>query len=224
MTEQINQIPAGCVQMGEALYMRDAKERLVPLAQVSQVDQLEDQTVRKILDYAAELNAQISRFKGHCFDDVGAFMALIAEKYGASKGGAKGNITLTSFDGCAKVQIQVSDNLTFGPELQVAKTLVDECIAEWAADARAEIRLLVEDAFRVDKEGLVSREAIFRLRRIEIDDERWRRAMDAITDSIRVVGSRTYMRFYQRPSPRDSWKAVTIDLASAEMPAVQAAE
>ena len=59
------------------------------------------------------------------------------------------------------------------------------------------------------------------LRRVEIDDERWRSAMQAITDSIRVVGSRQYIRFYRRASAEAAWQAVTVDLASAEPPAAR---
>lgn len=196
-------------------YMPDAKGRLVPELLVRAEDKLEDQLVRKIMGYADELSARIARFKGHTFDDIGAFMALLAEKYGASKGGAKGNVTFTSYDGTLKVQVQVSDTLTFGPGLQVAKELIDACIADWADGARDEIRTLVQHAFRTDKEGLVNREAIFALRRIEIADERWQRAMEAITQSIRVAGSNTYVRFYRRADPQAKWEAVTIDLASA---------
>lgn len=200
-------IPAG--------YFQDAKGRLVPEHLVKPEHKLEDQMVRKILGYADELSAQIARFKGHTFDDVGAFLALLAEKYQASRGGSKGNMTFTSFDGTLKVQVQVADAITFGPELQIAKDLVDECIAEWAEGSRAEIRALVEHAFRTDKEGLVNREAIFALRRIDIADERWQRAMAAITDSIRVAGSKTYVRFYRRADAQGRWQAIPIDLAAA---------
>ncbi len=196
-------------------YMKDAKGRLVPEHLVKPVDKLQDQLVRKMMGYAAELSAQIARFRGHCFDDVGAFLGLLGEKYGATRGGRKGNMTFTSFDGCMKVQVQVADRLTFGPELQVAKDLIDACIAEWSEGSRAEIRALVDHAFRADKEGQVSREAIFALRRVEIADERWQRAMEAVTDSIRMVGSKTYLRFYRRRSPEAPWEAVSIDLASA---------
>lgn len=200
-------VPAG--------YMADAKGRLVPEVMVKQTDKLEDQLVAKMLNYADDLSAQISRFKAHCFDDVGAFLALLAEEYGAKKGGAKGNITFTSFDGRAKVQIAVAESLTFGPELQIAKSLIDECIAEWSEGVNANIRALVDHAFKVDKEGQVSRDSIFALRRIDIDDERWRSAMKAIGDSIRVEGSKTYVRFYRRPNAESRFEAVTIDLASA---------
>jgi hypothetical protein len=206
--DQIKQdIPAG--------FWMDSKGRMVPEAMVNEVDKLEDQLVKKMSAYADELSAQIARFKGHCFDDVGAFMSLIAEKYRAGRGGAKGNVTFSTYDGCLKVQIAVADHLSFGPQLQVAKTLVDECIAEWAEDARSEIRVLVEHAFRTDREGQVSREAIFALRRVNIQDPRWQSAMEAISDSIRVVGSKTYIRFYRRETPQSPWVPVTIDLAAA---------
>ena len=202
----MNAIPEG--------YRMDAKGRLVPERLIREIDRLEDQLVDKCLGYADELNAQIARFKGHTFDDVAAFMDLLAESYGQARGGRKGNVTFTSFDGCAKVQVAVQDHIDFGPELQVAKQLIDDCIEEWAAGSCDEIRALVNHAFEVDKPGQVNREALFALRKIDIDDERWRQAQAAITDSIRVTGSKTYVRFYRRPSPEAPWRAVTIDLAA----------
>lgn len=216
-------VPAGAIELNGDLFMTDAKGRHTPIGLVKDADKLEDQLVRKMLGYSGDLSAQIARFKGHCFDDVGAYLDLLAEKYGwRPKDGAKGNMTFTTFDGCMKVQIAVADTLVFGPELQIAKGLIDECIAEWAAGSRAEIRALVEHAFRTDKEGQVSREAVFSLRKIDIEDERWRGAIQAINDSIRVQGSKTYLRFYRRSRPTDKWVAVTIDLASAELPAAEA--
>lgn len=200
-------IPAG--------YLRDAKGRLVPEQMVRPTDKLQDQLVTKMMAHADELSARIARFKAHCFDDVGTFVDLLAEQYGATRGGAKGNMSFNSFDGRLKVVIAVAEHLTFGPELQVAKGLVDECIAEWAKGANDQIKVLVQHAFQTDQEGRVSREAIFALRRIEIEDERWQRAMVAIGDSVRIEGSKTYLRFYRRDRPEESWRPVTIALAAA---------
>lgn len=204
------------VELHGEQYMRDAKNRLTPVEVVSAKDKLEDQLVRTILMHADDLNQQIARFKGHCFDDIGAHLDLLGEQYGYKpKEGAKGNMTFTSYNGCLKVQVAIADTLVFGPELQIAKGLIDACIAEWAEGSRAEIRALVEHAFRTDKEGQVSREAVFSLRKIDIDDGRWKSAIQAINDSIRIQGSKTYLRFYRRLRPTDSWVNVTIDLASA---------
>lgn len=196
-------------------YMADAKGRLVPEHLVKPADKLQDQLVKKMMDFANALSAQIARFKGHCHDDVGAFLAILAEEYGAERGGQKGNMTFTTYDGLMKVQVAVADKTTFGPQLQTAKKLIDECITEWSEGVNANIRALVEHAFRVDKEGQVSRDALYALRRLDIDDERWQRAMQAITDAEIIEGSKTYIRFYRRSRAEDRFVQVTIDLASA---------
>lgn len=196
-------------------YMADAKGALVPLATIKPADKLEDETVRKIIGFARDLSAQIGRFRGHTFTDLGELDALLEQEYDATRGGRKGNRTYQSFDGLMKVQVQVSDFIDFGPQLQVAKKLIDECLTEWAADSRDEIRALVTRAFNTDKEGQINRSEIFMMMRLDIADERWKRAMDAVRDAMRVTGSKQYVRFYERASVEDKWTAVTIDLAKA---------
>ena len=207
--------PTGEVMVNGKAYMPDAKGNLVPVETIRPADRLEDETVRKVIAYATELSAQIARFKAHTFDDLGAFEALLAQEYGSAKGGAKGNKTFMSFDGLMKVTIQVQDYIDFGPQLQTAKELIDECLNEWAADSRPEIRAIVTRAFNTDKAGKINRAEIFLLLRLEIDDERWQRAMTAIRDAMRIVGSKTYMRCYERAAINDGWQAITIDLAKA---------
>lgn len=208
-------IAAGVREVGGKKMMADAKGRLIPVDLVKPVDRLMDETVRRFMAFATDISDQIARFKGHCFDDLGAFQALISEKYDASVGSERGNVTLTTLDGCMKVQFQVQDRISFGPELQAAKKLIDACLAEWSNGADAKIVAIVNRAFNVDQEGTINRAEIFTLLRVEIADDRWRRAMDAIHESIRVIGSTTYIRFYTRPSPTAKWAGVTIDLASA---------
>lgn len=65
------------------------------------------------------------------------------------------------------------------------------------------------------KEGQINRAELFMLLRVEIADERWVSAMTAIRESMRIIGSRLYVRFYDRPASDAPWHAVTIDLAAA---------
>ncbi len=64
-----------------------------------------------------------------------------------------------------------------------------------------------------DKEGKVNRGEIFMLLRLDIDDPRWKEAMRAIRESLRVTTSKEYVRFYERDTLESPWRAVTIDLA-----------
>lgn len=205
----------GTIEFNGRRYMTDAKGALVPIDLVKPADKLIDETVRKVMDFARSLSAQIARFKGHTFDDLGSLQDLIAQEYGIELGGRKGNVTFTSYDGTMKIQIAVADRLEFGPELQAAKIQVDACLAEWSAESRDELVAIVNRAFSVDKEGQINRAELFSLLRVDIADPRWREAMRAVRDSIRIIGARLYVRFYERPRPDAAWQAVTIDLASA---------
>jgi hypothetical protein len=193
--------------------MHDAKGGLVPLDLIKPQHKLEDELVRKIMGHAIALSDQVARFKEHTFDDISGFEALLAQEYAATIGGAKGNKTLMTHDGLFQIKVQVADSIVFGPELQTAKVLVDECLNEWAEGARDEIRAIVTKAFNTDKAGQINRSEIFMLLRLEITDQRWQRAMKAIREAIRVVGSKTYVRCYRRPTQDAAWEPVSIDLA-----------
>lgn len=208
-------IPDGREEIGDKVYMRDAKGSLVPVELIRPQDILQDETVRRIIGFAVALSDQVARFKQHTFDDLGAFEALLEQEYGASVGGPKGNKTLMSHDGLFKVSVQVADYIDFGPELQIAKELVDACLNEWSADARPEIRAVVTRAFNTDKAGQINRTEIFMLLRLDITDPRWLKGMQAIRDAMRVVGSKTYVRCYKRRAADAPWEAITIDLAKA---------
>lgn len=214
-TTNIQAVPDGIEVVNGKDYMADAKGSLVPVEMIKAETKLEDQTVRKIIGYAAELSDQIARFKGHTFEDLSTLEGLLAEKYGRTKGGAKGNKTFMSHDGLFKVLIQVADHIDFGPQLQIAKELVDECLNEWSAESRPEIRAIVTRAFNTDKAGQINRSEVFMLLRLEIEDGRWKQAMTAIRDAMRVVGSKTYVRCYQRDTFDGPWQAITLDLAKA---------
>lgn len=195
--------------------MIDAKGHPMPLANVAPADKLQDELVRKIMGFAIDLSARISRFRDHTMGDLCGFDDLLAQEFGAKIGGKKGNRTYQSYDGLLQVRVQIADHIEFGPELQIAKSLLDECLTEWSAESHPKIQAVVTRAFNTDKEGQINKSELFMLLRLEMDDERWKRAMDAIRASIRVTGSKEYVRFYRRPSLEAGWEAVTIDLAKA---------
>jgi hypothetical protein len=190
-------------------YMRDARGALVPLELVKPADKLEDELVRREMGFAIALSEQ------HLFTNLGEFDALLAQEYKLGKGGAKGNRSYTSYDGLMRVSVRVADLLDFGPGLQAAKALVDECLTEWSADSRPEIRAIVTRAFNTDREGQINRSEIFMLLRLDIAEPRWVEAMRALREAMRVVGSKLYVRIERRARADARWEAVTIDLAAA---------
>lgn len=204
----------GRVEIGGRVYLKDSRGALVPKETVKPQHELEDETVRKIIGFARALSGQIARFREHTMGDLADFDALLAQQYGGrARGGVKGNRTYQSYDGCLKVQVQVAEAIAFGPELQIAKGLIDECLTEWSGESRPEIAAVVTRAFDVDKEGRIDAAAIYSLLRLDIEDARWTRAQAAIREAMRVVGSKEYVRFYERDTPDGAWRAITVDLA-----------
>lgn len=196
-------------------HMTDVKGRLVPVELIKPVDLLMDETVRKVAFFAQELSAQVARFKQHTLDDIAGFKALLAQEHNTEIGGAKGNITLTSFDGLVKVSVKIADLTMFGPELQNAKAKVTECIRTWAEGAAPELVALVESAFQVDQEGRVNRSDLLYLLRLDIDHPTWVEGMDLIRKAERPMGTKEYVQVHVRPHTGAKWEHVTIDVAAA---------
>lgn len=199
-------------------FMADSAGRLVPIETIRPIDIERDKLVLEIVAKAKELNAAIAQFKGAVFGDIEAFIELSAEQYGVQLRGAtakgKGNVSLASFDGRYKVQRAVSESITFDERLVAAKALIDECITDWSAGSRPEIHALINNAFQVDKAGKINTGRVLGLRRLEITDERWQNAMRAIGEAVQVVGSKSYVRVYERIGSSEQFRAIALDVAS----------
>lgn len=195
-------------------YMQDAKGALWPKDTVREIDLLRDDLVREIVSRAKAQSEALAQFKAGVFGDIESFIQLSGEKYGVKMGGIKGNVSLITFDGRYKVQRAVAESLAFDERLQVAKELIDQCIHEWSQGSRSEIRALINDAFQVDKEGRVNSARILSLRRLDIKDEQWNKAMQAIGESIQVAGSKTYFRVYERVGDTDQYRPISLDIAA----------
>jgi hypothetical protein len=196
-------------------YRQNAHGHLVPETSIKEIDLLRDELVVQLFADAKKINATLAELRHRAFADIQAFAQLSAEKYGAKIGGKKGNLTLVSFDGRYKILRAISDQLVFDERLQAAKALIDACLTEWSEGSRPEIRTLINDAFQVDKEGNIDTGRVLSLRRLNIVDERWKRAMEAIGESLRVSVSRSYIRIYERVGETDRYDQIPLDLANA---------
>lgn len=195
-------------------YRADAKGCLVPESMIKPIDRTRDELVRDIVGDAKLVSATLREFKTRVFADINAFVELSAEQYEVKLGGKKGNLTLFSFDGAFKVQVAIAEHMIFDERLQAAKQLIDECITDWSQGSRDEIKVLVQAAFQTDKEGKINTGRVLALRRLDIRDQKWQTAMKAIGESLQVVGSKEYVRFYERIGTSDQYRPISLDVAA----------
>ena len=196
-------------------YMKNASGHLVPIAQVREQDRLRDQVAQDLFREAQDLSARLKAFKSKALGDIADLVAIAGEKYGINMGGKKGNVTVNSYDGAIRIQRAHADQIAFTEELEVAKELINGCIDRWSEGANPHIRVLVDRAFRTDTKGQIKTAAVLELLRLEINDDEWQRAMEAIKDSIQSTGTAVYIRVYQRVGDTDRYDQVVLDVAGA---------
>lgn len=194
-------------------YKQDAHGNLVPIKNIKESDLLRDEVVIDIVTNAIKLRETLAKAKKEFFDSFHAFVELSAEKYDVKLGGRKGNTTLYSFDGRYRIDFAINERIELDEKVNAAKALIDECIKDWAATSNSNIITLINQAFKVDKWGNLNTRRILELRNVEIDDERWIRAMDAISDSLKVIDSKEYMRFYERLE-NGEYRHISLDFAA----------
>lgn len=193
-------------------YKRNAVGHLVPVETIKDVDLARDEFVLETIKKANVIATLVADFKVTLAGDVQAWLDLAAEKYDAQLGSMRGNVTLTSFGGKYQLLRAVSDQFDFDEALQAAKALIDECLRDWTRGGDPRVRALIDDAFQVDKKGRINAKRILGLRKLKIDDPKWLKAMEAINDSLTVVGSRTYFRFYERDE-RGNYQQIQLDFS-----------
>lgn len=198
-------------------YLLDAQGRLVPLDLVKPIDLARHELTMEIVERAKALHTQLREFKLWSLEVVAAFVELSAMEYGVHIGGEKGNVTLTTFDGRFQVKRATQESVAFDERLQVAMSLCYECGQDWTEGAKGEgnLRAALDHAFKTDAEGRISVARVLALRRWSIKDEKWHKAMEIISDSLLVVGSKAYLRVYERIGIAEQFKPIPLDVAAS---------
>ena len=199
-------IPAG--------FVMNAVGHLVPEHQVREHDKLRDGVARDLSTIALDINKALAAFKAKALADIDDLIAISSARYGVTIGGKKGNASITTYDGQFKIERAMAERITFTEEILAAKELIDQCIRKWSEGANSHLRVLVDRAFRANRAGQIKTGDVLSLLRVEIDDPDWKRAMEALKDSIQVNGTAVYIRVYQRIGQTDQYQPINLNIAA----------
>ncbi|MFP5420267.1 MAG: DUF3164 family protein [Gammaproteobacteria bacterium] len=206
-TNQI-EIPAG--------WLRNAAGNLVHESEISEQDKLCDSVVMAIASVALRLNSELKALKDKALSDIDDLITIAGEKYDMKLGGPKGNISLLSFDGSFKLKRIHQDSIGYTEEMEVAKAKVFECISRWGQtvheDAHKHLFTLATRAFRPTKGGEISISRVMDMLRAEINDPDWKKAKQAVQDSLIVNGKAVYIQVQQRGEGK-KYSTILLDIA-----------
>lgn len=199
------EVPAG--------YRKNAKGHLVPEHLIGPVDLMTDDLVNEIAHDWKLMHEELTSFKRVTFGEVHALIATINDEYKVKRGGEKGNVQFFNYDGRYKLVVAVNETIAPGPELQAAQEKINECLDNWTDDARPELKSIINEAFATDGQGGIRISRILQIRRYKIQSEDWQMAMKALDEALRVVGSKQYLRLYER-NQAGAYLPIPLDIAA----------
>ena len=185
-------------ELNGKMYYEDARGALVPESYVKPIDQLRDDLVSRIVGVADELRSAMQDVKIGVIEDIETFMEIAAEEHGVTVGGKRGGLTLTTYDGRYKVSLVVNDRQSFTEGIFLAKEIIDGCIERWASGANANLKVLIDQAFQLNQSGRMDIRRVLALRKLDINDEEWNKAMNIISDAVQVDTTKTYFQIHKR--------------------------
>ncbi len=206
MTEY--QIPAGHIERPDG--------SVIALSKLPVRDQLKHELVEKMFGRAVATSTALAAFKGASVSELMAFREMMMNDFEVKIGGNGGNISITSLCGRMKVAYTISKHVEFGPELEAAKALIDECLEDWSQDSRDEIRVIITKVFRVNSKGRLDTSGILGLRSHGFKDPRWLRAMDGIDEAIIRDRQTAYINFYKVDPKTGTETRIPLDLAKVQ--------
>ena len=201
--------------MSETTYWTNKKGEQIHPDMVRADEKLKHQLVVGIMEQVHGKREDLASFKSEIAQDIETYMELLREEYNLEplKDGGKGNITLQSFDGLKKVQIAVAQHIDFDEKLGLAKEKIDEFLKQETAEASPVLKTLVMKVFEVDKKGNINSKQVLALKSYDIQEPLWLEAMSIIDDAIEIVGSKSYMRFYERKHVEEKWINVSLNFS-----------
>lgn len=205
-------------------YIEDDKGRLVPESMVKPLDMLRHQTALEMMELIDDTHAKLRKVKRQLFEMLEAYVETAMEEYEADPKSGKGYVAITTFDGRIKIERSPYKGFTLTEELKAAKALIDEYLNEKTADVSPELKAIIDDIFEVGETGRPNVKEVMRLRRYNIDDPRWHKAMRAINDALKVVYSNEYIRGYRRDDETGKMAGVTLQFSAVPLEDGEAAK
>jgi len=186
---------AKIVGKGKNILWVDPEGIEVPVKYIKPEDQKRDEMVTGVFQIIEKLEKDIEKARENTQKLVNEYLEATAANYGEKW---QGNAELRDFSHEYKIEIQNSKRIAFDEKLQIAKTKIDECVKKWSQNTSGKIKLIIDKAFRTDKQGKIDTKLVLGLRDIEIDDDEWKEAMELIANSVTITGSKQYIRFYRK--------------------------
>jgi len=197
--------------MTQSKMMLDSNGELVPVKYVSAFDKLRDRNVNRIVATARKLRTQL---EGFVSDSIDQLTEISGQK---EKLGAKGNFTASSFDGLRRVSIRQKYNIFLDERVIDAREkmfgYVKSVLARVNPDDAQALLVILEDAFRVGQNNMLSTGKVLSLLRMNIKNSDWLDAQQILKDALKPQKGKRYLQIETRPDTNHDYVSIRLDIA-----------
>lgn len=190
--------------------------KLIPARNVPRHLKRRDATVERIILRVKKLRDKMLTEKVKITNEVRKYINFLNAQADICKKEkhTEGNVSLSDYANCKRVDLKLNNFITFDENLTVAKQLIDGCLRRWTKKSNFNLRSIIEEAFNVDKKGRINTYMILRLTRIEINDKDWRKAKELILQSMQVSDTKQYLSFSVRANKDSKWEFINLNFSS----------
>jgi len=189
-------------QKSAAKFWLDETGNKVQTNRLYKHEKLAEKDTAKMFKEALKINEALAKFKETAFEMCEAYREQYMidkdlEQYG-TKG--KGNLTIHNFDRSLKIDIAISDKITFDETgIQSCKELLDVYLAENIDSKKPIVIEMVKDAFSTTRGKLDTKKVMNLLRWRHLEPaEIFQKALNELEQSIRRPSSKSYYRIYAK--------------------------
>lgn len=190
----------------------DPKGRPVPEEYIRPEDKKKDKLVESILKRVVKLSAKLETEKAEIVASIEKYLKELARDNKVREGW-KGNILLYNFSQNLCIERRIDESISFDERLQMVKTTIDKWIGQKLKDTDPTLSKVIAQAFSVDKQGRINTAMLLKLKRIDIQDAEWKKAMQLLDDSIFVKSSKMALRFRMKgtKNPDNGWTEISLN-------------
>lgn len=168
----------------------------------------------KLLREAKKLNKALTEYKELIRQEsIELFEAFMAEK--EVKGEHKGNFTWFNFDRSVKIEVNVSERITFDDlTITAAREKLDSFIEANVNGKVDFVKEMVNDAFKTSRGQLDSKKVMSLMKyRTKIKDELFQTALNLIEQAIRRPDSKIYYRISELDA-EGKYQAIELNMSN----------
>lgn len=186
----------------------------IPMKNIPKHIRRRDKTVGAIMKLALKLQERMKSDKAKMHKLVNDYCKYVAEVKDSSDLTPEGNLQLSDYANLNLVSLYQNQIIGFDEQLNVAKGIINKCLVKWSKGSNVNLRIIVDNAFKIDNKGNLNRATILGLTQIEINDKNWQKAISLIKSSIFTKDTKQYLKIAMRSDTKQKFEGVTLDMST----------